>query len=216
MVESYLALAYAMGCPTESPRLELSVTEAEKAQGEAIWTALGLPSDGRVVALNSNGAFGAAKVWPIVHCAALARQVVERFDHDVLVLCGPQERERARQIVQEAGSSRVVSLADQPVSLAATKACLARSRLLVSTDSGPRHVAAALDRPVVTLLGPTLPIWIENPTVHGPLVRTQLDCLGCAERMCPLGHHRCMEDLRPERVLEEVASLLDAARTKAA
>ena len=157
-----------------------------------------------------------------LHCSKTShgqiRPLFENCDRfaDVLVLCGPQERERARQIVQEAGSSRVVSLADQPVSLAATKACLARSRLLVSTDSGPRHVAAALDRPVVTLLGPTLPIWIENPTVHGPLVRTQLDCLGCAERMCPLGHHRCMEDLRPERVLEEVASLLDAARTKAA
>ena len=66
---------------------------------------------------------------------------------------------------------------------------------MVSTDSGPRHIAAALGKPVVTLLGPTLPAWIENPTVHGPMLRVDLDCLGCGERTCPLGHHRCMQEL---------------------
>ena len=60
------------------------------------------------------------------------------------------------------------------VGLATTKGCLERCRLLVSTDSGPRHVAAALGKPVVTLLGPTLPVWIENPSVRGATVRLPL------------------------------------------
>ena len=107
-------------------------------------------------------------------------------------------------------------MAAQAVSLGLTKGCLARCRLMVSTDSGPRHIAAALGKPVVTLLGPTLPAWIENPSVRGPMLRAELDCLGCGKRTCPLGHHRCMRDLTPERVLAEVAACLRTTTIKAA
>jgi heptosyltransferase-2 len=216
MVESYLALTRAMGCAEESPQLELHVTAAESAQATRVWHDLGLRSDGRVVALNSSGAYGAAKLWPAEHCAALARQIVEQLDHDVLVLCGPGERDAARQIAARAGSPRVFSLAAQAVSLGLTKGCLARCGLMVSTDSGPRHIAAALGKPVATLLGPTLPTWIENASVRGPLVRAELDCLGCGRRTCPLGHHRCMRDLTPERILGEVAALVQTTSIKAA
>jgi heptosyltransferase-2 len=133
------------------------------------------------------------------------------LDHDVLVVCGPGEAALARQIVDLAASPRVFSLADQPLGLAATKASLKRSRLTVSTDSGPRHVAAAFGRPVITLLGPTLPVWIDNPTVRGEMVRLPLDCLGCGKRVCPLGHHRCMRDLSPDLVFEAVERVLGAA-----
>jgi heptosyltransferase-2 len=146
----------------------------------------------------------------------LARQIVEQLDHDVLVLCGPGERDAAREIVARTASPRVFSLAAQTVSLGLTKGCLARCRLMVSTDSGPRHIAAALGKPVVTLLGPTLPAWIENPSVRGPMLRSDLDCLGCGKRTCPLGHHRCMHDLTPQRVFGELAALLPTTVIKAA
>ncbi len=216
MVESYLALARAIGCAEESPQLELHVTAAESERAARVWHDLGLRTDGRVVALNVTGAFGAAKLWPAEHAAALARQIVEQLDHDVLVLCGPGECDAARQIAARAGVARVYSLAAQSVSLGLTKGCLARCRLMVTTDSGPRHIAAALGKPVITLMGPTLPVWIENPTVCGPILRAELDCLGCGQRNCPLGHHRCMRDLTPERVLQEAALLVQSASLKAA
>jgi heptosyltransferase-2 len=216
VVESYLTLAEAAGCPAESPQLELAVTASERRLGEKIWRKLGLRRDGRVIAINATGAYGAAKRWPIEHCAALARQIVGQLDHDVLILCGPQECQLARDIVRQAEFPRVFSLASQPVGLPATKACLERCRLLVSTDSGPRHVAAALGKPVVTLLGPTLPVWIENPTVHSIILRQELDCIGCGKRTCPLKHNRCMKDLLPERVAAEVAGLLVNPAVKAA
>ena len=216
MVQYYLDLAAAAGCPAESPRLELTVTAAERRLGQKIWGKLGLRRDGRVIAINSSAAYGAAKQWPMEHCAALARQIVARLDHDVLIICGPEQREMARRIVRQAEYPRVFSLASQPVGLSATKACLERCRLLVSSDSGPRHVAAALGTPVVTLLGPTLPVWIENPEVRGAMVRLEMDCLGCGKRTCPLGHHRCMRELSPERVLLEVAGLLEKQPAQAA
>jgi heptosyltransferase II len=215
MVDSYLALAEAVGCPSESPRLSLPVTEAQRRAGEVAWRELGLRSDGRVVALNSNGAYGAAKVWPAEHCGTLARMIAQRLDHDVLVVCGPSEVERAREIVAHAAAPRVFSLA-RHAGLATTMGCLSRARLLVSTDSGPRHVAAALGRPVITLLGPTLPVWIDNATVAGSYVRTDLDCLGCGKRTCPLEHHRCMRDLAPQRVCDEVEKYLVESAERAA
>ncbi len=216
MVESYLALARAIGCPDEPPRLELAVTANEREQAARVWRDLGLRSDGRVVALNSTGAYGAAKVWPVEHCATLARQIAEKLDHDVLVFCGPGEREAARQIAVRSGSPRVFSLAGHESGLGLTKGCLARCRLMVSTDSGPRHIAAALGLPVVTLMGPTLPEWIENPTVQGPILRAEVPCLGCGQRECPLQHHRCMWLLLPDRVFGEVAALMRTSSSKAA
>jgi len=208
MVDSYLALAAAVGCAPESPGLELATTDAEEHLADAVWAALGLRTDGRLIALNSSGAYGAAKLWPVEHFAALAQRIVDELDHDVLVVCGPQERDIARDMAQRAARQRVFSLADQPVGLSLSKACLRRSRLTISTDSGPRHMAAALGRPVITLLGPTLPVWIENPTVRGMHLQLKLDCIGCGQRVCPLGHHRCMKDLSVDMVYDEVVRIL--------
>ena len=216
VVYSYLKLAEAAGCPPESPRLELATTEAEEQVAEKTWRELGLRTDGRVITLNSSGAYGAAKLWPAEQSAALARRVVDQFDHDVLVVCGPKERQTAREIVRRADRRRVFSLADQPLGLGTGKSCIRRSRLMVSTDSGPRHIAAAFGKPVITLLGPTLRVWIENPTVRTVFVSVDLDCLGCSKRVCPLGHHGCMQDLSADIVYAEVVKLLEEEASAAA
>ena len=103
-------------------------------------------------------------------------------------------------------------MADQPMDLGTAKACIRRCRLMVSTDSGPRHVAAALGLPLVTMFGPMLPIWSENPTQRAVNLVLDLDCIGCHKRVCPLGHHRCMRELTVETVFTAVAELLKDER----
>ena len=216
MVDHYLRLAEAVGCPTPSRRLELRTTEEDERTADAVWESLGLRGEGRVIALNSSGAYGGAKLWPVEHFAALAARIVERLDYDVLVMCGPNERQIARDIVKQSGSPRVFSMAEQPLGIGTAKACMARSRLMVSTDSGPRHVAAALGKPLVTLFGPMLPIWSENPTQRAANLCLDIDCIGCHKRVCPRGHHRCMRDLSVDRVYGAVVGLLDEEETVAA
>ena len=208
LVNHYLALADALGCAPESLRLELACTEAEQELAEAIWEKLGLRRDGRVIALNSSGAYGQAKLWPVEHFGRLARRIAHQTDHDVLVICGPREREAARGMVRLAHHPRVFSVADGPLGLGTSKACIQRSRLMISTDSGPRHVAAAFGKPVITLFGPTKPIWVDNPTVRGVHLQRDLDCIGCGKRACPLGHHQCMRGLSVETVFAEVVKVL--------
>lgn len=216
MVESYLRLARAVGCPEESRRLELTTTPKDEQSADGVFRRLGLPVDGRVAAINSSGAYGGSKLWPVECFAELARRIVTELDHDVLVFCGPKERDIAREIVRlaadapDAVSRRMVSMADQPLDLGTAKACLRRCRWMVSTDSGPRHVAAALGLPVATLFGPMLPIWSENPTQQAINLVLDLDCIGCHRRVCPLQHHRCMRDLTVQRVLDAARQLSEA------
>ncbi len=208
VVGTYLALAEALGCGAESPRLELATLESDERSADVVWDNLGLRKDRRVIILNSSGAYGGSKLWPVEYFGSLARRIVEQLDHDVLVICGPKEREIAREVVRLAGRPRVFSMAEQPLDLGTAKAVIRRGRLMVSTDSGPRHVAAGFNKPLVTLFGPLLPIWSENPTQHATHMLLQLDCIGCRRRICPLGHHHCMRDLTVEMVYAEVVKLL--------
>jgi len=87
---------------------------------------------------------------------------------------------------------------------------------MITTDSGPRHFAAAFDVPVVTLFGPTDPRWSDN--YHDASIDLHLDisCAPCSRRTCPFGHHRCMRDLTVDHVFAATTSLLDATAPKAA
>lgn len=125
-----------------------------------------------------------------------------------MVICGPAERDRAASIAQAAAHPRVVSLAAGPLSIGLSKACVRRSRLLVTTDSGPRHFAAAFNVPAVTIFGPTHVAWSENYHPGALHLQLQLDCVPCQQRTCPLGHHRCMRELSVDRVYAAVTEHL--------
>jgi heptosyltransferase-2 len=208
VVKTYMELAEAVGCEETSLQLELKTVEADEHSADKVFKQLELRTDGRVIALNSSGAYGAAKLWPVEYFGELAQQIADQLDYDVLVMCGPKERDIARQIVFLADRSRVVSMADSPMDFGTAKACIRRCRLMVSTDSGPRHVAAALGLPVVTMFGPILPAWSENPTQKATNLILDLDCIGCHKRTCPLGHHLCMRDLTVASVFDAVRKLL--------
>jgi heptosyltransferase-2 len=208
-IDGYLRIAAAAGCLTDDRRLELATTEADERAAACVWNELGLPSGEHVVMFNSGGAYGAAKHWPPEHFAELARRVTARGEYWVLVNCGPAEREIAREIVSRAADPHVVSLAHRdelPIGL--TKACVRRSRLVVSTDSGPRFIAIAFGKPVVTLFGPTGPAATATNYPLETCVSLKLDCQPCMERICPLRHHRCMRELSVERVLAAVSARL--------
>lgn len=216
VLDYYLELAYALGCKVESPQLELSTLPEDEHQANETWRRLDLPPKGEVIALNNGGAFGAAKLWPTDHFVTLARRITTELRRDVLVLCGPNERELARKIAADASHPRVKGLADEPLSIGLTKACVRRSRLLVTTDSGPRHFAAAFNVPVVTLFGPTHIAWSENHFPHAKHLQLNLPCVPCQQRVCPLGHHQCMRDLSVDTVFAAVASELGAAHHRSA
>lgn len=211
-LDAYLTLAESLGCPPTSPRMELATTADDEAAADAVWQRLSLPPGRDVVVCNTGGAFGAAKSWPAEHFAALSRRIATERGLSVLVNCGPKECDAAREIVARAGHSRVVSLANEPnLPIGLTKACIRRARMLVTTDSGPRYLGIAFQRPVVTLFGPTDPRLVETHDKRETCLSLALECQPCMERVCPLGHHRCMTDLSVDFVYAAVTRHLDAA-----
>jgi heptosyltransferase-2 len=208
IIHEYLALARHLGCSIHSTRTELFTTPEEEQAADRAFTALGIASDERVVCLNTGGAFGPAKSWPAEYFAHLAKRLARDSDVRVLVLCGPSEREAARAIVAGADHPRVVSLVDQPMSIGLSKACVRRSSLLVTTDSGPRHFATAFDVPVLTIFGPTHIEWTRTDHPLSFHIVHPVPCGPCQQPTCSQGHHRCLRDLGPEAVYRAADRIL--------
>ena len=207
IIDDYNRLVKPLGIDDPGYRMELFTTLADEITANSVWSEYHLDRAPEVIGLNSGGAFGAAKHWPIEHFAKLAREFVDRRGSAVLVLCGPNERDIARQIVQQADRPSVVSLADRNVSLGLTKACVRRLDLMVTTDSGPRHFAAAFDRPVVSLFGPTFIEWTETYFAKAINLQKKVPCGPCQQRTCPFDH-RCMRDLSVADVFDASQQLL--------
>jgi heptosyltransferase II len=207
VIDAFNDIVKKLGCPQPTYRMELFTTPRDEEAADRVWENARLNGFPETICLNPGAAFGSAKYWPVQSFAELTRELVDRRGSGVLVLCGPSERDMARQIVTLAGRPGVFSLAEQPLSLGLTKACVRRCDLLITTDSGPRHFAAAFDRPVVTLFGPTHIAWTE--TYHAKTIHLQkkVECGPCQLRVCPLDH-RCMRELKPVQVLAAANELL--------
>jgi heptosyltransferase-2 len=217
-VDYYLQLAYQLGCHAQPRQLELATLPADEMGADRVWRDLHLPQRD-VVMLNTGGAFGTSKRWPTEHAAVLARRIAGELGQAVLINCGPAERDDARQTAEVANHPRVTSLAGfspKELSFGLAKACLKRARLLVTTDSGPRHLASAVGTPTVTLFGPIDPAWSENYEPGAVHLRLPLDCAPCGKKLCPLSHHRCMRDLTADIVFESVARRLVELQRQAA
>ena len=206
-IDDYNRLAQELGTDHPGFRMRLFTTSNDEASVDSIWKKFGLAKYPRIVTLNPGAAFGAAKHWPIDSFSRLARMLTQRTGSGVLVLCGPGERDMARQIAEGSRSPHAFSLHDVPLSLGLTKACIRRADLLITTDSGPRHFAAAFDRPVVTLFGPTHIAWTETYYSKAIHLQKKVPCGPCQLRACPLDH-RCMQELTPTEVFGAAQRLL--------
>ncbi len=211
IIDEYNRLAQAAGTQWPGNRMELFTTPRDEAAADDVDRALGIQRSRETICLNPGAAFGAAKHWPVESFALLAQELVDRRGSQVLVLCGPTERAMARHIAKLAARSNVVSIADMPLSLGLTKALVRRSTALATTDSGPRHFAAAFDRPVVALFGPTHISWTETYFEKEIHLQKKVPCGPCQQRVCPTDH-RCMTELAPSEVFAALCDVLGAKR----
>ncbi len=207
-VDAYLQLADAWACDIENKHLELATLPADEQAADEQWERLGLPNGRNVVLLNTGGAFGSTKHWPQEQSVELSRRIAAELGQTVVVLCGPNERKEAAAIAAQAAHPLVKSVAAEDVSFGVTKALMRRARMLVTTDSGPRHIAAGMGTPTITLFGPIDPRWSRNVQPDSLELQLALDCAPCSKKVCPLVHHRCMKDLSAGMVLGAVKQLL--------
>lgn len=159
---------------------------------------------------NPGGAFGASKHWPTKSFSRLADLLLENQHLPILVMCGPGEENVAKEIAQNVDSKRIVALSESNIdlSIGLSKSLVKNSSLLVTTDSGPRHFAPAFDVPVVSLFGATHQEWTDTHFDKETRLQKKLPCGPCQKRVCPLSHHDCMKQLKPESVFRAAMNLL--------
>jgi heptosyltransferase-2 len=160
-----------------------------------------------LVALNTGATNSRAKCWPVERFAALGDSLIEQCNAQIVLIGAPAERENAAQVLEQMRSREAVNLAGE-TTLAQLIGLLARCDLLVSNDTGPAHIAAALGRPTLTLFGPTNE-WETAPTgARAALMRAEgIECARCMHRDCPIDH-RCMTRLAVEAVADRALRLL--------
>jgi ADP-heptose:LPS heptosyltransferase len=135
---------------------------------------------------------------------------------------GPSDRPAADRVIAAArkllpadGQSRIVECGE--LSLVELRALVDRAAVFVGGDSGPMHVAATSNVPIVTLYGPTLPArsapW--RPADRSVAVETNgLPCRPCDQRVCAPGDFRCLTRIRPEQVVGAAMDLLEGSSGK--
>jgi heptosyltransferase-1 len=151
VVEQYLALLEPLGITGVRPEFHVPMDPAADRRADEFTRAHGIARGTRLVALNP-GAARESKRWPAVHVRAVAERLASEADARVLLLWGPDEAPLAREIAS--GLSAPPLLAP-PTDLRELASLLRRCALMISGDTGPLHLAAALGTPCLGLFGPT-------------------------------------------------------------
>ena len=185
--------------------------EADLAQVTALCRTHGVTATTPLVAL-APGSVWATKRWPSYHELASALiPSLRTINGRLIVLGGPADKGLATLIadaVHQRGGPRVID-ATGSLSLLASAALLARARVLITNDSAPLHLASAMNTPTVALFGPTVPAFGFGPLADArTIVETpDLPCRPCnahGPQQCPLGHWKCMRDITPREVIEQM------------
>jgi len=213
MVERYVALAYdkdrirsARDLPQPLLWPQLQVSEEEKV---ATTAAFSLASTRPLIGFCPGAEFGPAKRWPHYHYAALAQQLIDQ-GYQVVLFGSAKDHETGEQIVQSLNESAQPfcrNLAGE-TQLEQAVILLAHCRAVVSNDSGLMHIAAALNRPLVALYGPSSPDFTPPLSQQARVIRLITGYHKVRKGDAEQGYHQSLIDIQPARVLAELETLL--------
>ena len=217
MVERYVALAYDKQRFTRASELphpllwpKLQVQEEEKRVAAAQF---GLTADRPVVGFCPGAEFGPAKRWPHYHYAALAQQLIDE-GYQIALFGSAKDKETGEQILdslQPHSREHCHNLAGE-TQLEQAVILLAHCCAVISNDSGLMHIAAALDRPLVALYGPSSPDFTPPLSAKARVIRLITGYHKVRKGEAEEGYHQSLIDIKPARVIAELKTLLGESR----
>ncbi len=213
MVERYVALAYDKGVmqsardlpqPLLWPRLQVS--EAEKQQMRATFN---LSGERPIIGFCPGAEFGPAKRWPHYHYAALAEKLIAQ-GYQIALFGSAKDNEAGNQIIAALPNEQQPwcrNLAGE-TALEQAVVLIAACQAVVSNDSGLMHIAAALDRPLVALYGPSSPDFTPPLSHKARVIRLITGYHKVRKGEGEQGYHQSLIDITPEQVNDELSRLL--------
>ncbi|ADP10936.1 ADP-heptose:LPS heptosyltransferase II [Erwinia sp. Ejp617] len=212
MVQRYVALGYdkasirsANDLPQPLLRPELRVLDAEK---QATIRAFKLDSQRPIIGFCPGAEFGPAKRWPHYHYATLAQQLIDQ-GYQVLLFGSAKDRDTGQHILaslSENSRQHCRNLAGE-TRLEQAVILLACCHAVVSNDSGLMHIAAALERPLIALYGPSSPDFTPPLSEKSRVIRLITGYHKLRKGDADEGYHQSLVDITPERVMAELDML---------
>lgn len=207
VAERYFDAARGLEVKPDGGPPEVFLSRPALAAAQDFLASRGLGVSRQLIAL-APGAAHFTKRWPPHHWIALGRRLLE-LGNDVVVLGGPNDAALGDTIAGAMEGS--VANAAGGFDLLGSAALLKRARAVVSGDTGLMHLATAVGTPVVALFGPTVePFGFFPYRAKATVLQRDLACRPCTAHggpVCPLRHHRCLQDLQPVDVLDALRKL---------
>ncbi len=197
-VDKYLKIAEYLGCEKGSWKGHIPIRESDKGSIDKVLHGKGTKNQ-HLVAVNPFATW-TTKLWETERFVALADRIQKELACHIIFTGSRQDKAQIDGIM-EGMEERPVNLAGQ-TSLKELAYLYSKCRLLVTTDTGPMHIAAAMGCPVVALFGPTAP-WRTGPYGEGhQVIRDEVECSPCFKKSCD--HQSCMQNITVDKVFEAV------------
>jgi len=215
MLDYYLAIAERLGADTTNRSLELQIDQDDSRNLHAEFPEL-VKHKNPVVVLVPGGAFGPSKCWPSENFAVIADWLTEKYNATIVISVAPDplEKKIAAEICAFT-SRKLLNLAEHPLDLGELKMLFSLADLVITNDTGPRHIAIAFKRNLITLFGPNDPAWTDTDYENEIQIVGNVPCAPCTSPTCKKSEHLCMLSIMPDMVRSAVEELLAGRRTRA-
>lgn len=184
----------------------LKISGARRASAVNFLKSHGVKGEGKLIALCPGSINSRAKRWPAESFAALADLLIDT-KAQVLLIGAPEEADVSLEVARQMRNDPIVLTGK--TSLSQVVEVLDSVDLLVTNDTGPAHIAAALGRPTLVIFGPTNPLTTRPFSSSSEIVRHAPECAPCMLRDCPIDH-RCLTAISPEEVFAQAQVMLGA------
>lgn len=187
---------------TNIPSLKLQTVYQKRAEQKL--KKISLTED--FIVLNTGGSWK-TKRWPEEYFIEIAELLIAK-GCNILFVGGPSDEQRVNYITAKIKKQEQIYNLSGKTSLLELAAILKKSELMISGDTGPVHVAAAVGTNTLTIFGPS------DEKKYAPRGRAKniliknldLDCRPCGEHECPLEHFKCMRELSPQQIVNRIES----------
>ncbi len=203
-VITYKKLLEPLGVPTSNTSPKLYVTEDEVALSRQMLADFDILPEHRLIGINPGAAFGSAKCWPQERFKELTARLTVDPNTRIIYFGDTVSKPLVDAITTNFGKN-VVNLAGK-TSLRSFTTLLSVCNLLVTNDSGPMHVAAALSTPLVAIFGSTNEVK-TGPYGGGTVIHKHTLCSPCYKRTCPIDF-RCMTSISVDEVFSAINSTI--------
>ena len=161
-----------------------------------------------ILGINPGASYGSAKMWYPKEFAMVAEKLSNKYD--IFIFGSNKEQEIANEIEKLLIQKRVSNVKNYAgkTSISELISYISQTHLFITGDTGSMHLAATFQIPSVTIFGPTneneTSQWMNKKSI---IVKKDLSCQPCMQRVCPLKHHNCMKLIKADEVLDAVKSL---------